>query len=228
MGATVYDPMVAEGGVIYFHGASSERDRGPSDLDVEAVGVDLVRHVRPGYDGSRARPEFDLQAVAASAIDEFASVVGPLVLMGWSGGGPYALAGGALRHPDVRGVCLLGAWASMDPPDRGLPFGVRLFMGLGRHAPRSIVRLSLVAVGFRNPGHADDVRRVARPWGFRSEDVAAEMPVAVWHAEGDAEAPIGPWTQDPTIELHRTPGCSHQPSPETWRAALEWSKGLLS
>ncbi len=56
---------MGEGGVIYFHGSSPEHDRDPSDLDVEAAGVDLVRHVRPGYVGSRARPEFDLQAAAA-------------------------------------------------------------------------------------------------------------------------------------------------------------------
>lgn len=213
---------MADGAVLYFHGSSSAPDAGPADH----TGINLTRHVRPGY-GSDTESQASLRDIAAAAVEEAAAATDRLVLMGWSGGGPYALAGGSLGHPAVRGIALLGSWAPMNPPDRGLPLGVQLFMRLGRRAPRPILQYSLAAVGIRNPGHVDDIHRVARPWGFELADVAAAVPVAAWHADQDHETPIGPWAQAPGIDLHRLPGSDHHPTAETWRAALGWARDLI-
>ncbi|MEM7341956.1 MAG: alpha/beta hydrolase [Actinomycetota bacterium] len=216
---------MADGAVLYFHGSSSERDTGPS-TDIDLAGINLIRHVRPGYDNSPPRPQANLQDVAAAAIEE-ATPVAKIVLMGWSGGGPYALAGGSLGHPAVRGVALLGSWAPMDPPHRGLPVGVQLFIRLARLAPRPVLRSSLAAVGLRNPGHVDDIQRVAKPWGFTVEDVGARVPVAAWHSEQDPEVPIGPWEHTTGIDLHHRPGADHNPTGDTWQAALSWARALI-
>ncbi|MDH3682761.1 MAG: hypothetical protein OEV40_22740 [Acidimicrobiia bacterium] len=65
--------------------------------------------MRPGYDNTETRSQANPQEIAAVAIEEAASSARKIVLMGWSGGGPYALAGGSLGHPAVRGVALLGS-----------------------------------------------------------------------------------------------------------------------
>lgn len=103
--------------VLYFHGAASRRDAGPSDLECKQAGVRLLRHVRPGYDHTDAAPDDDLGDVAAAALEEAAALdLGRLVVMGWSGGGPYALGAAALGRGNVAGVCLLGSWAPMTRP----------------------------------------------------------------------------------------------------------------
>jgi pimeloyl-ACP methyl ester carboxylesterase len=208
--------------VLYFHGAASQRDEGPSDRVCDEAGVRILRHVRPGYDLAPTAPDADLRDVATTALDAVAKLgVGPLVVMGWSGGGPYALAAAALGRSEVRGVCLLGSWSTMDPPDPGLPRSVRTFMNVGRRVPRWALRRSLAAVGLHTPGHVGDVHRVARPWGFALSDVTTKVPVAAWHAKGDKEVPIAPWRGTPGVDLTEVSGEDHEPSAFVWRAALD-------
>ncbi len=214
--------------VLYFHGSSSTRDHGPSRVDSEAADIKVIRTVRPGYDRSPVERDADLLTVARLAVEEAAQEAEELVAMGWSGGGPYALAAGIVGGPIVRSVCLLGSWAPMNPPHHDLPTGVRLFMTAGRWAPRPVLRGMLAAVGLRNPGHVDDVRRIARPWGFAIGDVTSKVPVAVWHAEGDIEAPIAPWQQRKDLTLFAASGDAHDPSPEVWQEALIWAKASLA
>lgn len=213
--------------VLYFHGASSSPDPGPPDRLGAELGLRIERPVRPGYDTVPAAPDLDLRQVAAAAIDRATgSGAERVVAIGWSGGGPYALAA-ALGHPAVVGVGLLGSWAPMQPPDPGLPVGVRLFMRLAQRVPRPMLRWSMAAVGLRTIGHVDDVRRVARDWGFTVDEVAARVPVAVWHADGDPEVPIGPWRDVAGATLVANPGDDHRPSDHTWTEALTWAAALL-
>jgi hypothetical protein len=72
------------------------------------------------------------------------------------------------------------------------------------------------------------VRRVARPWGFTVSEVAAKVPVSVWHSNDDPEAPIGPWESIPDIIFNRLEGANHEPSAETWSSVLSWSQSLLA
>ena len=66
----------------------------------------------------------------------------------------------------------------------------------------------------------DDTRRVARPWGFDVDEIAAAVPVLVWHSAGDHQVPVAPWRDVKGIQLTVVPGDSHDPSPELWADAL--------
>lgn len=215
--------------VLYFHGAASKRDLGPDDAACDSAGVRLLRHIRPGYEGTEASPGSDLRDVAGDALDAAAEIgCERLVVMGWSGGGPYALAAASLGRSAVLGVGVLASWAPMDPPAPGLPVGVRAFMRLGRWAPRPVLRATMGAAGFRTDGHVDDVRRVARPWGFSPGDAAAHLPVVAWHREADTDVPIEPWRRTDGVDLVSLPGCDHSPSRTMWDEALRWAASLPS
>ena len=57
-------------GVIYFHGAASIHDTGPIESVVQSSDLRLVRNIRPGYGGTKARPEAGLRDVASAALDQ--------------------------------------------------------------------------------------------------------------------------------------------------------------
>ncbi|CAN5690965.1 alpha/beta hydrolase [soil metagenome] len=91
-----FDDVGARDGVpvIYFHGFGSSRViRHPDDSIAERLGVRLIAVDRPGIGASSGRPgrrmldwPADVAALADSlGIERFA-------VLGWSGGGPYALA----------------------------------------------------------------------------------------------------------------------------------------
>jgi hypothetical protein len=67
---------------------------------------------------------------------------------------------------------------------------------------------------------ADDVRRVAAPWGFEIDGVAARTPVFAWHCSGDPQVPIDPWRHVDGVHLTALDGQSHEISKEAWEAAV--------
>ena len=106
------DPTSRAGiGVVYFHGAASVRDLGPDEATAQNSGVVVVRHVRPGYDDTNPRSGASLRDVASDALDEARAMgLQSIVAVGWSGGGPYALAAGSLGRRELRGVGLVASW----------------------------------------------------------------------------------------------------------------------
>ncbi len=214
--------------VLYFHGTAATADEGPDASTVLACGVRMFLVPRPGYRAEPPEPRASLTDVAAAAVDSVAALgVTELISLGWSGGGPYALASAVAAPSIVRGVGLVGSWAPMDPPHPGLPRSVRSVMSIARWLPRPALRLALALAGRRNPGQVDDIRRTARPWGFTPDEVAERVPVVAWHSEDDAEVPVEPWTQDDRIELRRLAGARHDPEPATWQEALEWARDTV-
>jgi pimeloyl-ACP methyl ester carboxylesterase len=134
----------SEGGlaVLYFHGAASVRDFGPSDELCKRSGIRLFRFCRPGYDNSVARPSASLVDVAEDALSILVSRgIESVVVLGWSGGGPYALAFVFAKTRIVSKVGLIASWAPMSPPDPGLPVGVRFFMRAALVLPRPLLRV---------------------------------------------------------------------------------------
>jgi pimeloyl-ACP methyl ester carboxylesterase/glycosidase len=105
--------------VLLLHGRPGSRLIGPDPATTEDLGVRLVTFDRPGYGGSAPLPGRTL----ADSGDEVAEVaarlrLGPIRVVGWSGGGPVALAAAA-RHPDlVQAVALVASLAAPDdlPP----------------------------------------------------------------------------------------------------------------
>jgi pimeloyl-ACP methyl ester carboxylesterase len=105
--------------VLLLHGRPGSRLIGPDPATTAALGVRLITFDRPGYGESEPLPGRTL----ADSGDEVAEVaarlgLGPIHVVGWSGGGPVALAAVA-RHPDlVQAAALVASEAAPDdlPP----------------------------------------------------------------------------------------------------------------
>jgi pimeloyl-ACP methyl ester carboxylesterase len=103
--------------VLLLHGNPGSRLACPDLATTVELGIRLVTVDRPGFGGSSPAPLHRLTDVA----DDLAHLVdhldlGPLPVLGWSGGGPYALAFAA-RHASLvsRAVSLSGSGLADDP-----------------------------------------------------------------------------------------------------------------
>jgi pimeloyl-ACP methyl ester carboxylesterase len=191
--------------VVYLHGGGDSRlSRHPDDSIAAALGVRLlaVERCGPAVRGRTLRSCAE-EVVAAVPAERFGVV-------GWSAGGPHALAVAAVAPERVTRVALVG---SMPTPEgvRELPRDVRNVIRVARVAPRVAAR-ALEAWGrqptpptgdpvtdeayargrvesFRHGGMwlARELAYLARPWGFELADVRA--PVTLWWGEHDRVCP---------------------------------------
>lgn len=101
--------------VVMFHGMPASRLQCPDADATEAAGVRLFTVDRPGYGGSDPRPGRSLLSWAEDYA-EFHALLGllPCPIMGWSGGGPFALAC-AFSLPSI--VTSVGVAGSVGPID---------------------------------------------------------------------------------------------------------------
>jgi pimeloyl-ACP methyl ester carboxylesterase len=101
--------------VVLLHGMPGSRLFCPDEEATERAGVRLITMDRPGYGLSTSHPGRTLLGWADDYA-EWAQLVGvpPCPIIGWSSGGPHALAC-AVRHPD--GVTSVGLAASPAPLD---------------------------------------------------------------------------------------------------------------
>ena len=207
--------------VVYFHGTPAAKGRIPYPDVVARAGVPVLCAQRPGYGDMPAQRELTLLDVARMVCADLAALgIDRFSVLGWSGGGPHALACAAYASARVDAVGLIASWAPMQPPDAGLPVNVRLAMRAARFVPRAALRGMLLTTGSTAEGLTDDVRRVARPWGFGVEDVARVTRVIAWHSQQDREVPINPWRSLKNVELREVPGGAHECSADTWAEAL--------
>ena len=107
-----------EGGypIVFSHGTPGTRlDRHPDPATYD--GYRLVSYDRPGYGGSTARPGRDVAAVADD-VEAIADALGLVRfgVFGVSGGGPHALALGALLGDRVERIAVRCGPAPMDDP----------------------------------------------------------------------------------------------------------------
>jgi len=244
--------------VLWFHGGlSCSLELGFADTLARQLDVRLVAPDRPGIGTSDFQPgrrlldwPRDVEALAD------ALGLGRFTALGWSAGGPYALACGRTLAHRLERVVLLAGLAPLEEPrdiaqlglatDRFLfhasprsPRLAALPLALVRALPPALLRRSfrsaLRATGdpdlphlpphtldalvgtFRaslRPGArstAWDYRILAGPWGFRLEDVGAE--VLLWHGTGDRLLPPDHSerlaARLPRAVLHPLPGHGH-------------------
>jgi pimeloyl-ACP methyl ester carboxylesterase len=109
--------------VLLFNGGTpgGSAQLAPMARGAHARGLRLVTWSRPGYGASTRRPGRSV----ADAVDDAAAVLDRLgvdtcLVAGWSGGGPHALATGALLADRVRGVLCIAGVAPYDA--EGLDF----------------------------------------------------------------------------------------------------------
>jgi pimeloyl-ACP methyl ester carboxylesterase len=191
--------------VVYLHGGGDSRlSRHPDDSIAAELGVRLIATDRCGP----ARRYGSLRRWAEEALGELPAE--GFGVVGWSAGGPHALALAAVAPERVTRVALVG---SMPPPDlvRYLPRDVRLAMRVARVAP-SLAAGRLEKWGtlpapptgdpacdeayqrgrvesFRSGGLwlARELAYLGRPWGFELADVRA--PVTIWYGDRDTVCP---------------------------------------
>jgi len=191
--------------VVYLHGGGDSRlSRHPDDSIAAGLGVRLLAVDRcgPAVRGRTLRSWAE-EAAAALPVERFAAV-------GWSAGGPHALALAAIAPERVTRVALV---ASMPTPEGvdALPRDVQSLMRVARVAPRIAAR-GLEAWGRRPPpptgdpvtdeaytrGRVESFRHgglwlarelayLGRPWGFELDEVRA--PGTLWWGERDNVCP---------------------------------------
>jgi pimeloyl-ACP methyl ester carboxylesterase len=208
--------------VVVWHHGSPQSGRLLQPLLDAAMprGIRLVSLARPGYGGSSRRPGRDVASIAV----ETAAVLDALDIKrfaaaGHSGGGPHALACGALLPDRITAVaCVAGIaphtdafdwWAGMQAPG-GLRSAIdgtaarERFAETDEFDPASFIEADWAALAGRwadlgrdastageewPMGLVDDDVAFVRPWGFTLERVVA--PVLLVHGEGDRVVPSG-------------------------------------
>jgi pimeloyl-ACP methyl ester carboxylesterase len=207
--------------VVFFHGTAKDHDGLLHPDLADELGIRWLMAERPGYRQTAAAPGASLSEIARMVVGDLDELgVGRFAVLGYSGGGPHALACPVVAPERVRMVGLFSSWAPMNPPDPGLSLQVRFGMRVAAALPRAVTKLMLIAERRGTDGMVDDVCRVARPWGFDVEDVAKSVRVVVWHADADPQVPVAPWRAFEGVELHVVPCDSHELPRETWEVAL--------
>jgi pimeloyl-ACP methyl ester carboxylesterase len=231
--------------VVFHHGSPGSRRFCP---DVEAV-VDakilLLTIDRPGYGGTDPLEEQEsTRAVAADTL-VVADLLGieDFSVVGWSGGGPYALACAALAPERVRHAAIVSSPAPPEREDIRVDVDA-LAHWVGREEAllgavlgpgdewvrerRDLTEAFVTSVreGWRQGvrGFADDESTRRRSWGFTLADV--HTPTDVWHGGKDAEIPLAEARRLahglPRGRLTVVPDAGH------WVAVSHWHEILAS
>jgi pimeloyl-ACP methyl ester carboxylesterase len=140
----VYDTGVDEANrrlAVFWHHGTPNIGAPPEPLfaAAEELGIRWMSYDRPGYGGSTPYPGRDL-ASAAVDVSTIADALGidRFALMGHSGGGPHALACGALLEERVLGVISVAGLA---------PFGAEGLDFFAGMTPSSVAELRAAAQG---------------------------------------------------------------------------------
>jgi pimeloyl-ACP methyl ester carboxylesterase len=153
--------------VVFHHGTPfAAVPYQPASEGVRRLGVQLVCWSRPGYAGSTRRPGRSVGDVAEDA-REVLDALGHdrFATMGWSGGGPHALACAALMPDRCAAAAVIGGVAPYDA--EGLDW-------LDGMAPENIEEFTLAAEG--GPPFSHFLSREAAQFGALSaQDVAAAL-----------------------------------------------------
>ena len=239
--------------VVYLHGCPDSRlTRHPDDSTATRAGVRLVAIDRPGYGSSDPPSDWTLGSVAR----DVAALVGHLeiegcALLGWSSGGPVALACAA-AFPATFGVVGLAAATVPTPFDGTIDDVVKeivpLVVPADLTSPLAMehIREAKSAVYINDldsvPGLADqlvtgvlaataaglsgvefDIRNLMTPWAF--DPSAVETSVLLWYGDhDDVVAPsVGTALADqlPRASLEIIEGASHLLPLVHWSTLLE-------
>jgi pimeloyl-ACP methyl ester carboxylesterase len=228
---TVGDPSGSP--AFYFHAALGSRLEWPVSTDaVRAAGLYLIAVDRPGYGCSDPQPERTLHSWVED-IEQFTSFLRwrTFRIIGWSAGGPHALAVAAWMPGRVEAIDLVGCPAPPEVRVAGQPIGMRVAAGTAAWAPgiawhlasmyrkvvleqpekaeadmlegvspaekqelqrpdtaRQLRATHTEALRHSAIGTLEDLRAIAKPWGFALQAVAAR--VRVWHGTDDSLAPF--------------------------------------
>jgi pimeloyl-ACP methyl ester carboxylesterase len=153
--------------LVMHHGTPSAAVLYPPMADIAARhGLRSVLHARPGYAGSTAQPGRSVADVAADvAVIVDALGAGEFVTVGWSGGGPHALATAALLPDRCLGAATIAGVAPYAAEGLDWPAGM---------GAENIVEFGAAAAG--EPGLSEYLEKEAAALaGVQPGEVAAAL-----------------------------------------------------
>jgi pimeloyl-ACP methyl ester carboxylesterase len=106
--------------VVLFHGSPGSRLFRPEPAVVDAAGVQLLTFDRPGYGGSDPQPDrrvADTPADVVALLDHLE--IERAALIGWSGGGPFAVATARHARDRVDRLAIVSAPGPLDEVPSG-------------------------------------------------------------------------------------------------------------
>jgi pimeloyl-ACP methyl ester carboxylesterase len=180
--------------VLLFHGAPGSRLFHPGDV----AGVRLVTFDRPGYGGSTPHDDRTLTSTAADAVAVLDQLgIDAFGVVGWSGGGPFAVATAYAYPSRVTKLAIVsapgpldevpGAWDALGPYQRPTAEMARRerhrsARAVGRHMQPYLANPARFVGGegvVRGPGGAMLVAQVTEALRQGTVGMAADM-IAMW------------------------------------------------
>ena len=196
--------------LLYHHGTPQGAVPFPTlERAAAEQGLRVISYSRPGYGASSPRADGATTAQVADDVTDTVTVldhlgVGDFLTIGWSGGGPRALACAALLpHRCLAAACCVGI-APVDEYDGDIRDGMAeenvaeytaVFAGVEAleaflETQTGFFTVSAEDVAGRQGivGWRDDDMTHTRPWGFDLQ--AIRVPVSVWQGRLDAMVPF--------------------------------------
>lgn len=203
----VYDTVADESGrlpVVWHHGTPNlGAPPQPLFTAADRLGLRWVSFDRPGYGGSTVAPGRTISSVAADvATIADALGLGRFAVMGYSGGGSYALGCAAALGDRVRAVVSLAGIApyhadGLDWFAGMVPSGVA---ALGTAAAGREVRMALERSGFTYDSQfaPSDLALFGGPWGWLGKVAGPALDAGPYGQIDDDVAYTLPWGCDPS------------------------------
>lgn len=192
-----------DGAVVFWHHGTPNVGIPPQPLVAPAVelGLRWVSLDRPGYGGSSPHPGRSIADAAADAIAVVDALgVDRFAVMGYSGGGPHALACAARAPTRVTAVTALSPLAPIDAD------GLDWFAGMGPTS-QGALRAALAGVDDRRRFESEnadapidftarDWAALAGPWGWLGTVAAEGVATGLDGLIDDDRAYVTPWGVD--------------------------------
>ena len=205
-GHTLHAYDVGGGGdlAVFWHHGTPNIGAPPRPLfeAAERLGIRWLSYDRPGYGGSTRRPGRTVAsaAVCATAVAD-ALGIATFAVMGHSGGGPHALACGALLPERVRGVVSVSGLAPYGAPDLDWFGGMCESGNVSLHAAlqgREVKeRFEASGADYDPEFTPADLAALSGPWGWLGEVVGEATDHGPGGLVDDDISYVNPWGFDP-------------------------------